>query len=87
MVVERAGETELSVEIEVRWSESGSNASFERELSRATGEIHRALSQGRLVGLRLPAIQDQPQRHYPPSAGALWRRTLLEALAKLPRVA
>ena len=82
-VVERAGETESSVEVEVR---PASGASWERELSRACGEIHRALHLGRKVGLVLPAVADVPARALPPAVGGTWRRTLLEALALLPRV-
>jgi uncharacterized protein (DUF58 family) len=82
-VVERAGETERAVEVEVR---PATGTSWERELSRATGEIHRALQLGRKVGLVLPAVGEQPARALPPSVGGTWRRTLLEALALLPRV-
>jgi uncharacterized protein (DUF58 family) len=82
-VVERSGETEVSVEVSV---ERCSGPAWERELSRATGEVHRALQLGRKVGLRLPAVQESPERHWPPSGGASWRRTLLEALARMPRL-
>lgn len=82
-VVERAGEAEVSVEVEVR--DVGRGASWERELSRATGEVQRALQLGRRVGLRLPAVDGAPGRVLTPSSGGGWRRTLLEALARLPR--
>ncbi|MEQ1502684.1 MAG: DUF58 domain-containing protein [Myxococcota bacterium] len=82
-VVERAGETEVSVEVEVAVARG---AQWERELSRACGEVHRAVQLGRKVGLRLPAVGEVPARALAPSGGATWRRTLLEALALLPRV-
>lgn len=82
-VVERAGEAETSVEVEVH---RATGAGWERELSRACGEIHRALGLGRKVGLVLPAVADVPARSLPPAVGGTWRRTLLEALALLPRV-
>lgn len=82
-VVERAGETEVSVEVQVH---RATGANWERELSRACGEIHRALQLGRKVGLVLPTVGDEPSRTLPPSVGGTWRRTLLEALALLPRL-
>lgn len=81
-VVERAGETEAAVEVEVR---AAAGAIWEREISRACGEIHRALQLGRKVGLVLPAVAGAGRR-FPPSAGGAWRRTLLEQLALLPRL-
>lgn len=82
-VVERAGETEISVEIEVR---AASGLQWERELSVAVGEVHRALQLGRKVGLLVPSVGGEPALRLPPSAGPTWRRTLLEALALSPRV-
>lgn len=79
MVVERAGETEVTVEVEVH---AAVGLGWERELSRAAGEIGRAFQHGRKVGLRLPAPQD---RRFEPQAGPAWRRTLLEVLALQPR--
>ena len=83
-VVERSGETEASVEVEVKPMAHG--ASWERELSRATGEIQRALQLGRRVGLKIPAVGEAPGRVLAPSGGGAWRRTLLEALARLPHL-
>jgi uncharacterized protein (DUF58 family) len=82
-VAERAGEAEVSVEVDVR--DVGRGASWERELSRATGEVQRALQLGRRVGMRLPAVGGAPGRTLPPASGGGWRRTLLEALARMPR--
>lgn len=82
-VVDRAGETEVSVEVEVRVA---SGAAWEREISRACGEVHKALQLGRKVGLALPAVGDRPGRRLPASMGGAWRRTLLEQLALLPRI-
>ena len=82
-VAERAGEAEGSVEVEVH--DVGRGASWERELSRAAGEVHRALQLGRRVGLRLPAIDGLPPRTLAPGAGGSWRRTLFDALARMPR--
>lgn len=83
-VVERAGETEVSVEVEVH-GRAFHGASWEREVSRACGEVQRAMQHGRKVGLKLPKVGETPSRTLPPSGGAGWRRTLLEALATLPR--
>jgi uncharacterized protein (DUF58 family) len=82
-VVERAGETEISVEVEVR---PFTGLQWERELSVAVGEVHRALQLGRKVGLALPAVEGSSARRMAPAQGATWRRTLLETLALLPRV-
>jgi uncharacterized protein (DUF58 family) len=83
IVAERAGEAEVSVEVEVR--DVGRGALWERELSRATGEVQRALQLGRRVGLRLPAIDASPGRWLPPTSGGAWRRALLEVLGRMPR--
>lgn len=82
-VVERAGETEVSVEVEVQVA---AGAAWEREISRACGEVQKALQLGRKVGLVVPQVADRPGRRLPPSGGGAWRRTLLEHLALLPRV-
>ncbi|MCB9684319.1 MAG: DUF58 domain-containing protein [Alphaproteobacteria bacterium] len=79
MVVERAGETEVTVEIEVH---PAVGLGWERELSRAAGEVGRAFQHGRKVGLRLPGPQAQ---RLEPQGGPAWRRTLLEVLALQPR--
>lgn len=82
LVSERAGETEVSVEVVVR---PHTGPLWERELSVAAGEVLRALHTGRKVGLALPAVDGHPARRLPPGSGEAWRRTLLEALALLPR--
>jgi uncharacterized protein (DUF58 family) len=84
VVVERAAETDTAVEVEVKASDRP--ATWERELSRACGEVHRAFALGRSVGLLLPAVGREPARRMPPSVGGGWRRTLLDALARLPRM-
>ncbi len=83
VVVERNTETEMAVEVEVR---AARGVAWERELSRATGEVQRAFGQGRTVGLVLPATPQRPARRLPPSTGGMWRRTLLDALALQPEL-
>ena len=51
---------------------------WEAEIGRAAGAVDRAAHDGAAVGLELP------DETYPPRIGAAWRRTLLEALARLP---
>jgi uncharacterized protein (DUF58 family) len=82
VVVERAGETERAVHVQVP---EGQGPAWEREVGRACGEILRAFQLGRRVGLSLPATADRPAATWPPSAGAAWRRTLLDELATLPK--
>lgn len=84
VVVERGQERALA--IEVRVEEVGSGPAWERELSRACGEIQRALASGLRVGLRLPDLPGRAARRLPPSSGGSWRRILLDALARLPRI-
>ncbi len=74
-VVERSGEAEVSVEVVVQ---AARGPGWERELSRAAGEVNRAFQLGRKVGLRVPG---EAGAHLQPQAGAAWRRQLLEVLA------
>jgi uncharacterized protein (DUF58 family) len=83
-VVERAGEADLAVEVEVH--PAPTPAAWERELSVAVGEVERAFAAGRRVGLRIPAVGEELPRRLHPAAGGIWRRALLETLACLPRV-
>jgi uncharacterized protein (DUF58 family) len=81
LVVERAGETERTVRIVVP---AGRGAAWERELSRACGEIVRALDLGRRVALVLPGPRDGFPETLGPSFGDAFRRMLLDRLATLP---
>ena len=83
VVVERAGETETAVRVEVP---AGRGAVWEREVSRACGEILRGFQLGCRVGLALPAASGGSPRVLAPSFGAGWRRTLLDSLATLPEL-
>jgi uncharacterized protein (DUF58 family) len=80
VVVERAGEAEPYAE--VRLDRRG-RGEWEREISRATGEVLRAFSQGLRVGMVIDSGADSGQRYRAESGGA-WRRRLLEALALQP---
>jgi uncharacterized protein (DUF58 family) len=51
---------------------------WEHELSRASGEVLRAFHRGCRVGLELPDARIEAR------GGPVWRRTLLEVLARLP---
>ncbi|MBX2796306.1 MAG: DUF58 domain-containing protein [Myxococcales bacterium] len=84
LVVERAAERAPAVEVVVAHAASG--AVWERELSRACGEIQRALAQGYRVGLRVPAVDGSSAARLAPARGGQWRRTLLDTLARLPRL-
>ena len=53
-------------------------AAWERELSRAAGQVLRGFSRGSPVGLELPEHRLEAR------TGAAWRRTLLDALARAP---
>jgi uncharacterized protein (DUF58 family) len=77
MVIQRsgAGAERLVVRVEER-----RGPAWERELARACGEVLRGFSSGYHVGL------DLPSQRFEPRAGEAWRRTLLDALARLPRV-
>ncbi len=83
VVAERAEERAPIVIVDVQRVTPG--AAWERELSRACGEILRALALGHPVGLRLPELPGIPARAWPPGVGGRWRRELLDALAQLPR--
>lgn len=84
VVAERGQEQATAIEIEVRAHATG--PAWERELSRACGEIQRALASGLRVGLQLPELPEHAAQRLPPSSGGDWRRTLLDALARLPRI-
>jgi len=81
LVVERAGETERTVEVEVP---AGRGPAWEREVSRACGEITRAFDLGRRVALVLPTTPGGPTEMLGPSFGDAFRRALLDRLATLP---
>ena len=83
LVVERAADRAPAVEVVV--SPASSDLGWERELSRACGEILRALTTGHQVGLRIPAVGSRARLRLPPSRGGHWRRALLDALASAPR--
>lgn len=81
MVVERATEHERVVEVRLRPTRG---EAWEREVSRACGEVHRALERGDAVGLVVPADARLPGVALRPATGRTWRRHLLDALAMLP---
>lgn len=81
LVVERAGETERTVEVVVP---AGRGPAWEREVSRACGEIVRAFDLGRRVALVLPALPGGPAEILGPSFGDAFRRAVLDRLATLP---
>lgn len=85
VVVERAQEHDVAVEIEVR--PAATSSAWEREISQACGEVQRALASGLRVGLRTPDLPACPGQRLRPSGGQGWRRTLLDTLARLPRIA
>jgi len=82
VVVERAGDVEPFVEVTV---DQRAGAAWERELSRATGEIIRAFGKGCRVGLVLRGVPGGDER-FRPNTGGVWRRALLETLARQPEV-
>ncbi len=84
VVVERASERAPAVLVEVAPAPTG--PIWERELSRAAGEIQRALASGYRVGLSLPAVGGEGAREWMPASGGTWRRVLLDALARAPRI-
>lgn len=67
------GHERIVVRVERRRAEA-----WERELSRACGELLRAFASGAHVGLELPS------HRFDALGGDAWRRTLLEALARAP---
>lgn len=81
MVVERAVEHERAVQIALR---SARGAAWERELSRACGEVHRAVRGGDAVGLVVPGDDGTVALALEPVAGLEGRRRVLDALARLP---
>lgn len=83
LVAERAEERARVSVVEVQPAPFG--PAWERELSRACGEIRRAFAGGHRVALTLPALGREQPRQLPPGRGGRWRRTLLDALASLPR--
>jgi len=84
LVVERAGETERTVQVEVP---AGRGPAWEREVSRACGEIVRAFDLGRRVALVLPIAPGGRTEILGPSFGDAFRRALLDRLATLPESA
>jgi len=80
VVVERAGDAEPFVEVVLR---RGTDASWEREISRATGELIRAFMSGCRVGMLVDDGGASDQR-FRPNSGGTWRRILLEVLALQP---
>lgn len=84
MVAERTEDESPAVVVRVEAQPSGTL--WERELSRAAGQIQRASRHGLRVGLTLPAIGEQALAHHAPRLGEAWRRHLLDVLARLPRV-
>ncbi|MEO0600338.1 MAG: DUF58 domain-containing protein [Myxococcota bacterium] len=86
IVVERTEDESHAVVVGIEVQDGA--ARWERELSRAAGQIQRAARQGLRVGLTVPAIGDAEAAHHPPRLGAEgWRRHLLDVLARLPRMA
>ncbi len=79
LVVEREAEVGRSVRVVVP---DAHGAAWEQELSRAAGEVGRALARGHGVSLSLPG--GPPELDGPARADARWRRTLLVALALVP---
>lgn len=75
MLVVRDGDGARS--LVVRLAEAQGRA-WEAEIGRVAGAVDRAAQDGAAVGLELP------DETFPPRVGAAWRRTLLEALARLP---
>lgn len=80
LVVEREAEVGSSVRIVVP---DAHGAAWEQELSRAAGEVGRAIGRGHAVSLVLPG--GPPELDGPARAGAPGRRLLLGALAQAPR--
>lgn len=77
LVVERTRDADPIVEVVVHPRQP-----WERELSRATGEIVRAFARGRMVRLRLGGRNVGHRQ--PARADGAWRRSLLDALARMP---
>ena len=82
VVVERAGDVEPFVEITV---DQRRGVAWERELSRATGEVIRAFGLGCRVGMVLRGVPGGDER-FRPNSGGIWRRSLLETLARQPEL-
>lgn len=78
LVVQGGGEGEPLVDVVVL-----DRGDRERDLAQAAGELVDAFDRGLRVGLVLPGYDGAPARRFPPSTGAVWRRTLLEALARV----
>ncbi|MEN0061682.1 MAG: DUF58 domain-containing protein [Myxococcota bacterium] len=84
MMAERAVDEHDALIVEVVARATGT--SWERELSKAAGQIQRAARQGLRIGLSLPSLADRERVTLPARAGDGWRRHLLETLARMPRV-
>ncbi len=82
VVVERAGDVETYVEVVV---DQRRGLAWERELSRATGEVIRAFGKGCRVGMLLRGVEGGDER-LRPNTGGVWRRELLEILARQPEL-
>jgi uncharacterized protein (DUF58 family) len=81
MVVERAREQERAVHVALR---SVRGRAWERELSRACGDVQRAARAGDAVGLLVPADDGTVACRLSPLAGLEGRRRVLDTLARLP---
>ena len=80
MVAQRTGEQGNAVVI--RLSEAGD---WETEIRRAAAAVLGAGRRGWRVGLEVPAAHGAGPQTYPVRAGWSWYRTLLDALARLPK--
>ena len=81
VVVERAGDADPYAEVHLDREGRGD---WEREISRATGEVLRAFSQGLRVRLVVPG--EDGGKLCRADFGGSWRRELLEVLALQPRM-
>ncbi len=81
MVVQRVGESQPVVDIVL---EGRPGPGWEDQISRAAGNIVEAGALGYRVALAVPALDTRPAHRLGPDAGARWRRSLLETLARLP---
>lgn len=79
LVVQGSGEAEPQVDVVVR-----DRGDREEALSIGAGEVIDGFRRGLRVGLVLPGFDDAPAQRLPPSGGLAWRRSLLEALARVP---
>jgi len=80
VVVEHAGDADPYVEVVLR---PGQDRHWERDISRATGEILRAFGMGCPVGMVVGG-GDGADARFRPGTGGRWRRALLEVLALQP---